>query len=182
MNSTTEVKDDNRLVLKRHTDTQPEQKDTPKEKPERVMEWIPENMANYLHAEIHDGEGMFIDGPDRDLMALEDSARQVYAKLSAAVVVKGDISTPRSRFLTDYSRLFKKPYSVLIKEPVNDTLANEVLSGPTLSSAGEGKKAVLKKTVIDANTKQPDLARQKTDESLVDEPIDDSDADDDSED
>jgi hypothetical protein len=79
--------------------------------------------SKYLHAEINNGKGVFVDGEIRDKTTLIESIKDVYRDLPAKSV-DGDIS-PKARFLAEASTIFKLATSDIVGPSV-DSVVDEV--------------------------------------------------------
>lgn len=79
--------------------------------------------SKYLHAEIDNGRGVFVDGEIRDKTTLIESIKDVYRDLPSKSV-DGDIS-PKARFLAEASTIFKLATSDIVGPSV-DSVVEEV--------------------------------------------------------
>lgn len=126
--------------------------------------------SKYLHAEIENGRGVFVDGEIRDKTTLIESIKDVYRDLPSKSA-DGDIS-PKARFLAEASTIFKLATSDIVGPSVDsvvDEVADTVDEAIIPETKGQKVTADVKEhkvTSFDSvfSPKKPDEENEKEDE------------------
>lgn len=141
-------------------DTQAPQSDGGGDKIDRVIDFVPDGVKGFTHAEIVDGRGAIIDGASRDRDVLIRSIKEVVDKLS--IGSEGRPRSERAQFLQDVCRLFRLPTTIHEDTPANVEEVLQELEKPDSIKGTSGEPLLLRKTVPMGTNHQDAVAKAST--------------------
>lgn len=151
------------------TNEQVDTNDLPSEERKFEPNFNPVDDDKFMHAEIVDGDGVIVDGPQRDRAVLIDSIKQVLEALSPGV--KGVPKSARHRFLTDVCRIFKLATTIGQDDAIT---TQEVISdleniGPDLPFASSDEHLLSRKSTPITIDTDPNNVKRETNSSEYNE-------------